>query len=504
MDENKGQTQQTPENTQPAQAESSTIDFSKFSLWSESPQPVAEGNLFRQPETTEQTPSWQANINSDWNKTDTNNQSETKNLIAELNDMQQDTREDVHIENITIQESKPENKVAPVLGESGIGKWAITQKTNTKIEQIMLAYMAILISVLAIFLISLYDKYISLSVNPTENQNQTLVERVKTVTKTISEHTNINEYALRVDRTDIMTNNDAKNTTKNIIQNKNLNYLHKKDILEKNMTSLTETTVQNVQKLDGVKKEIIKYGFIPQQLYDIIETKQWTSGIKKRIALMENIKFITAFKAFSYMESFIQWFANSTSKDPVLIEGQLKKMMVDAEKDVVVYTNTCFLNPYEITNECSTIEDFDNYYKIIETQRTVDTSFIKQLATYVENKLQETDVPTFSINFLKFNPKEDKIDFTIDLNTNSQDEIALNKQGILNPHVFIVTNLINLLKQSLLVIWEWIKADQIKTSPKVIRVGSTVFTVNNSSIRLSLPIQKGSQREISDFFSSKY
>jgi len=103
-------------------------------------------------------------------------------------------------------------------------------------------------------------------------------------------------------------------------------------------------------------------------------------------------------------------------------------MMVDVEKDIVVYTNTCFLNPYEITNNCSTIEDFDNYYKIIETQREVDTDFIKQLANYVENKLQETDVPTFSINFLKFNPKEDKVEFTIDLNTNSQDEISLNKQ----------------------------------------------------------------------------
>ncbi|HCY21622.1 TPA: hypothetical protein DIC40_07425 [Patescibacteria group bacterium] len=150
------------------------------------------------------------------------------------------------------------------------------------------------------------------------------------------------------------------------------------------------------------------------------------------------------------------------------------------------------------------IEDFDNYYKIIDTQRTVDTEFIKQLATYVDNKLQETDVPTFSINFIKFNPKEETLDFTIDLNTHSQDEIALNKQGILNPHVFIVTNLINLLKQSLLVIGEDIKADQIKTNPKTIRVGSTVFTVNNSSIKMSLPIQKSSQREISDFFSSKY
>jgi len=138
----------------------------------------------------------------------------------------------------------------------------------------MLAYIAILISFLAIFLISIYDKYISLSVNPTENTNQTLVEKVKTITKTISEHTNVNEYALRADKTDIMTNPDAKTTTKNIIQSKKLNYLHKKDILEKNIKSLTETTLQNAQKLDSIKKEIIKYGFIPQQLYDIIEIKQ--------------------------------------------------------------------------------------------------------------------------------------------------------------------------------------------------------------------------------------
>jgi len=98
------------------------------------------------------------------------------------------------------------------------------------------------------------------------------------------------------------------------------------------------------------------------------------------------------------------------------------------------------------------IGDFDAYYKIIDTQRKIDTEFIKQLAVYIDNKLQETDIPTFSISFLKFNPKEENIEFTINLNTNSQDEIALNKQGILNPHVFIVTNLINLLKQSLLII----------------------------------------------------
>ncbi|AHB41616.1 hypothetical protein P148_SR1C00001G0827 [candidate division SR1 bacterium RAAC1_SR1_1] len=492
MEENKNQT--TPQ--QPAKAEENTIDFSKFSLGSENTQiPNADANVFQQ------TPE---NNGKQESKTQITEQTETKNLIAELNLIQQDTAPDVDISNIIIEESKPENKEAPILGSSGIGKQAITQKSNTKIEQVMSAYIVITISIIAIFFISLYNKYISLSVDTTQATSQTFVEKVQIVTKVISEQTNINEYAKRAEKTDVLTSDDAKNTTKSVIQSQKLNYLHKKDILEKNMTVLNEKTIQNAQSLDNIKKEIIKYGFIPQQLYNIIETQQGTSGIKKRIALMENIRFLTAFKAFSYMESFIQGLANNLGKDPLIVESKLKKTVVDGEKDIVVYTNTCFLNPYEITTNCSMIEDFDNYYKIIDTQRTVDTEFIKQLATYVDNKLQETDVPTFSINFIKFNPKEETLDFTIDLNTHSQDEIALNKQGILNPHVFIVTNLINLLKQSLLVIGEDIKADQIKTNPKTIRVGSTVFTVNNSSIKMSLPIQKSSQREISDFFSSKY
>jgi transcriptional accessory protein Tex/SPT6 len=74
-----------------------------------------------------------------------------------------------------------------------------------------------------------------------------------------------------------MTNNNAKNTTKEVIQSKKLNFLHKKDILEKNMEILSQQTIQNTQKLDTIKKEIIKYGFIPKQIYDIIETKQGTS-----------------------------------------------------------------------------------------------------------------------------------------------------------------------------------------------------------------------------------
>jgi len=497
MGQNKEQKITNKEIQQPAKEAENTIDFSKFSLWNENLEQSNTPN-----------PIWQ------WLENQTNEsqnipiqvpqeQTETKNLIAELNNMQEEKQQDVHIEDIVIQENKLSEKENPVLWNSGISKKAIKHKTNTRIEETMISYIIIGISALAMVLTGLYSKYVSSSVSTTPT-NQTFTEKVKSFTKTISKHTNINDYAAQSERTDILTNDHAEKTAKDLIQNKDLNYLHKKDILEKNMQILIQYTIQNAQTLDNIKKEIVKYWFIPQQLHNIIETKQWTNWIKTRISLMENIRLITAFKAFSYMESFVQWLTNNLGKDPLLIENKLKKVIVDWENDIIIYTNTCFLNPYEINSNCTTIWDFDNYYKIIDTQREVDTEFIKQLATYIDNKLQETDIPTFSITFQKFNPKEEKIDFVIDLNTHSQDEIALNKQWILNPHVFIATNIINLLKQSLLVIWEDIKADQIKTSPKTIRVWSTIFTVNNSSIKLSLPIQKSIQREISDFFSSKY
>lgn len=472
------------------EGETNTIDLSKFSLWSETPEPDIENSIFQETEST----IWQEEQQSE---------SEKNNFIAQLNAIQENNEPDIDIANIVIEDSKPKNEQTNILWDSWIWEQALEQKVNKKIEKIMVAYIVIGISIISIFIISLYNKYISATVDSTI-ENQTLVEKMKTITKTISEHTNINDYALYSKETNIMINDKADTKTKEIVQSKKLNYLHKKDILEKNMETLVDQTIKNAQKIDKIKKEIIKYGFIPKQLYDTVETKQWTNGIKKRIALMENIRFITAFKTFSYMESFIEGLANNMNKDISTVEAQIKKAVIDAEKDLVIYTNTCFLNPYELTNNCNVVWDFDNYYKIIDTQRNVDTDFIKQLAAYIDNKLQETNVPTFNIDFLKFNPKEDNIDFIIDINTSTQDEIAINKKGILNPHVFIVTNLINLLKQSLLVIWEWIKADQIKTSPKIIRVGSTVFTVNNSTINLSLPVQKGSQREISDFFSNKY
>ena len=116
--------------------------------------------------------------------------------------------------------------------------------------------------------------------------------------------------------------------------------------------------------------------------------------------------------------------------------------------------------------------------------------FFKKMMQYVDNKLEQTDIPSFSITFKKYDPAQKQISFTVDVNTFKQDELALIKKGIINPHIFILSNLLNLIKQSIFVVSENIDAKSIKISPKTIKIGTSVFNVNNSTMDFVLPIQK--------------
>jgi hypothetical protein len=47
---------------------------------------------------------------------------------------------------------------------------------------------------------------------------------------------------------------------------------------------------------------------------------------------------------------------------------------------------------------------------------------------YTDNKLEQTELPSFSITFQKFDQNKDEITFDIDINTFKQDEIELAKK----------------------------------------------------------------------------
>ena len=235
-------------------------------------------------------------------------------------------------------------------------------------------------------------------------------------------------------------------------------------------------------------------------MYYVLEDNSYTTSIKKYLLSLEIIKFSSAIKVFSYLDTFISSLANALNVSSSVIQTNMESFVKRGEKDILVYLNNCYLNPYEIDYDCNMVGDFDRYYRIIEKdQTTLDKMFFKKMMQYVDTKLEQTELPSFSITFKRYDPTQKQISFTLEVNTFKQDEVALIKKGIINPHIFIVSNLLNLIKQSVFVVSQDISTKSIKIEPKVIKIGSAVFNVNNSTLDFTLPIQKSTEREISDY-----
>lgn len=118
----------------------------------------------------------------------------------------------------------------------------------------------------------------------------------------------------------------------------------------------------------------------------------------------------------------------------------------------------------------------------------------------LEAKLENTDFPSLDIAMQSIDPLKNTITLRVEINTFKEDEAQLTaSQGILNPHIFIVTSIINHLRESRFVLTDSINVDSLNVIKKKIKVGGQVVSVNSSSFSFSLPLQNQVQREIYDF-----
>jgi hypothetical protein len=74
---------------------------------------------------------------------------------------------------------------------------------------------------------------------------------------------------------------------------------------------------------------------------------------------------------------------------------------------------------------------------------------------------------------------------------------------ILNPHIFIISTLVTLLKQSFFVIWDSINVDKLNIKQQNITVWNIQIPVNTSFMTFDLPLQNSSEREIFDFYDNR-
>lgn len=278
----------------------------------------------------------------------------------------------------------------------------------------------------------------------------------------------------------------------------NMNYIQKKEILNNSVKNLENAILWNYKNLENIKKSITKVWFFSDEISKIIEDNEQISSIQNSLLSLEAIKFSSAINVFPYLDTFVEWLANSTQLSKKDIENETKDIKSRWEKDINLYIRNCYLNPFEINYDCKIIWDFEKYYTLTD-DLYFNTNFFKQLIRYADMKLEQTELPSFSINFQKFNKNSNQITFNIDINTFKQDEIELAKKWILSPHFFILNNLVNNLRQSRFILGKWIVVKTLKVEPKTIDIWTTEFTINNSNKSFTVDIQKESQREIDDF-----
>lgn len=248
-----------------------------------------------------------------------------------------------------------------------------------------------------------------------------------------------------------------------------------------------------------LKTTIAQYGFLTEELQKLFDTLDIADvSLQGTLLSLEAVKFSAALHVYSYLDTFVVWFADYAGVDTATVQTLLTTLRDDADTIVGLYLSHCYLNPWEWDYTCGILQDFDYYYTTIRPQATIDITLFKKLMQYIDLKLEQTDVPSLAINFQKFDAQKWLITFSIDVNTLQQDEQAMIQRGIPNPHLFIVTDLVTLLRQSSFVIGTSIDARKIQVNPRIITIGNNQFSVNSSSLQFTLPVQKKVQQEIYD------
>jgi len=437
------------------------------------------------------------------NLNDIEQQKPQENIMSQLNAEQANApiTEDVHLEELGITKAPVQEKIEQVkFGESGVIGIQKGKYHDQYRRLFLLSFFVILITWLLSVVLRLYSRYIYFAAQSVPDANyQTYIDTYKQGQQFLDKTLNLSNYQQYTTLSLNKQNVDA------IITENRLSYIQKKDILQQAINRFSATFISHAEELNMLKENISKYGFFSEELFYLLEDQRYTTSIKKYLLSLEIIKFSSAIKVFSYLDTFVSSLANALKMPVNTVQSNMDIFADRGEKDILVYLNNCYLNPYEIDYDCNLVGDFDRYYSLIDTaENKPDTWFFKKMMYYVDAKLEQTDLPSFSLTFKRFDPTQRQISFTVEVNTFRQDELMLIKRGIINPHIFILTNLLNLIKQSVFVVSENIDAKSIKIEPKVMKIGSSVFNVNNSKLDFVLPIQKWSQREITDYIDPMF
>lgn len=275
-------------------------------------------------------------------------------------------------------------------------------------------------------------------------------------------------------------------------------YIYKKEIIKSSLKKLFDEIITHTKQLDDAKKQLSTNWFFSNKLWSIITEEESITSIQDSLNAIEAIKFTSAISVFSKLDTFIESLSKEIWNDKKTILENMNKITKRWERDINLYIKNCRLNTFEVDYNCNSVWDFNKYYELTE-DREFDTKFFKKLIQFIDEKLEQTEIPSFKINFRSFNKQSNELTFDIEINTFKEDEVELAKKGILSSHSFILNSLINNLKLSRAIVSETIEVRTIDVNQRTLNVWETEFTVNTSNKTFSVPIKNENQIEIDDF-----
>jgi hypothetical protein len=292
------------------------------------------------------------------------------------------------------------------------------------------------------------------------------------------------------------------NETINTVIDSSLPFIFKKDVLEEAVSKMTLSILRKNTKLQETNKNINKYGFIHPDVMSILDTKKEQIPIMISLHTLETIKFWTALKIFSMLDTFLQQGSQTLNMSKEDLSELMSTYTERWEKDIANYLSMCYLNPYEQLPNCNQINDFNNYFLYEDKDISIDTKLFSKIFSLIDSKLEKSDIASLQIDFNRFDPNLKSIGFRVTVNTLAEDDVAFMSRGIVNPHIFIISTLVKLLKQSFFVIGDSINIDKLNIKQQNLTVWNIQIPVNTSFMMFDLPLQNPSEREIFDFYTN--
>ncbi|MBP6910152.1 hypothetical protein KBC03_00975, partial [Patescibacteria group bacterium] len=247
-----------------------------------------------------------------------------------------------------------------------------------------------------------------------------------------------------------LTTKMAQQNLNTMITDASLDYIVKKEVLTKTVSQLISSTTTQYTRLDEIKQDIGSYGFFPKDVQVFAASTFVDNSLQKSLVAVEAIRFSTAMTFFSNLDTFLQQFSSFVSLSPEQVAALIDVYKSRGEKDIQNYLTTCYFNPYVNADNCAMPQgnDFANYYTYVDTKASIEKRIFPILMSYLDAKLENSDFPSLEIDIKNFDPLQNNISFEINLNTFQEDELQLLNKGILNPHIYLATKIINLLRES--------------------------------------------------------